>query len=157
MCIRCDNPTMTHEQYLAHLTVLIGRHGWAVQGVERDRAHPPWAYTVGLSGLGKPELVVTGLPLTRAAELLNSVAWHVVHDRAPAAGEQIPLIDGPVIEFVRLAQPDVHLCCAVDLYGPALQGMQVVWADDRGRWPWQVGFRCGRGGQPVLGPREAAA
>jgi hypothetical protein len=49
----------------------------------------------------------------------------------------------------------VHLLRGVDLYGPVVRGMQVVWADDRGRWPWDVGFRSSRGGQPVLGPRTA--
>jgi hypothetical protein len=31
-----------------------------------------------------------------------------------------------------------------------------VYADDRGHWPWETGFRGGRGGQPVLGAREAS-
>lgn len=47
--------------------------GWAIQGVERERDHPPWAYTVGLTEYGLPELVATGLRLPRAAELLNGV------------------------------------------------------------------------------------
>jgi hypothetical protein len=31
--------------------------------------------------------------------------------------------------------------------------LQLVYADDRGHWPWDTGFRGGRGGQPVLGAR----
>jgi hypothetical protein len=58
---------------------LIACHGWAVQGVQRDRIHPPWAYTVGLTSNGRPELVVTGMPLAPAAQLLNDVAAHVLH------------------------------------------------------------------------------
>jgi hypothetical protein len=34
-----------------------------------------------------------------------------------------------------------------------VRGLQMVWADDRDRWPWERGFRGRRGGQPVLGPR----
>jgi hypothetical protein len=30
-----------------------------------------------------------------------------------------------------------------------------VHADDRGHWPWDVGYRGVRGGQPVLGVRAA--
>ena len=119
---------------------------------ERDR--PPWAYTVGLSARVRSELLVTGLPLPRAAALLNIVAAHVVHADEPTPGEQVPLVDGPVVEFVRVARPEVHLLRAVDLYGPSVDALQVVWADDRGRWPWQVGFRGQRGGQPVLGLRH---
>ena len=41
--------------------------GWVVMGVEGDRIHPPWAYTLGLTSYDRPELVVTGLPAPRAA------------------------------------------------------------------------------------------
>ncbi|HEX2291622.1 MAG TPA: DUF4262 domain-containing protein, partial [Pseudonocardiaceae bacterium] len=54
----------------------------AIQGVECDRDHPPWAYTVGLTEYGVPELVATGLRLPRAAELLNGVAAHSLHATA---------------------------------------------------------------------------
>ena len=153
MCMWCDDPTMSPERYLAWLTAVIGEHGWAIQGIERERHRPPWAYTVGLSPHGKPELLVTGLPLRRAADLLNDVAEHVLHADEPAPGEQVPLIGGPVVEYVRIAHPEVHLLRAVDLYGPSVRALQVVWADERGNWPWHVGFRGERGGQPVLGPR----
>ncbi|MGH3926856.1 MAG: DUF4262 domain-containing protein, partial [Pseudonocardiaceae bacterium] len=74
-----------------------------MQGVEGDRIHPPYAYTLGLTECGLPELVVTGLALPRAAALLNSVAEHVVHAEPPTAGERIPLVGGPLIELVELA------------------------------------------------------
>ena len=73
MCWQCDNPGSTRLDYLDHIRELIACHGWAVQGVERERVRPPWAYTVGLTSHGKPELVVTGLPLSRATLLLNDV------------------------------------------------------------------------------------
>src|SRR5450631_2057031 len=74
MCWLCDHPDATPYDYVDHLRTLITRLGWAVQGVERDRIHPPWAYTVGLTPRGLPELVVTGLPLRQATGLLNGVA-----------------------------------------------------------------------------------
>lgn len=153
MCWACDHPGSTRSDYLDHLRSLIGRHGWAVQGVERERMRPPWAYTMGLTAAGKPELVVTGMPLTRAARLLNQVAAHVYHAAPPVPGEQVVLEDGPVLEIVELAVPSAHLTMAVELYGPALQALQLVHADDRGHWPWDRGYRGVRGGQPVLGAR----
>ncbi len=87
MCWICDHPGATHEDYLTHLRGLIDDYGWAVQGVERDRIHPPWAYTAGLTAHGRPELVVTGMPLRRAAGLLNDVAAHVIQ-QIPPAGER---------------------------------------------------------------------
>lgn len=53
MCWECDHPGGTRLDYLKHMRDLIACHGWAVQGVERDRVHPPWAYTVGLTPNGR--------------------------------------------------------------------------------------------------------
>jgi hypothetical protein len=157
MCWACDNPGSTPHDWLDHLRRLITQHGWAVQGVEGDRIHPPWAYTVGLTSYGKPELVVTGRKLPDAARLLNDVATHVMHAEAPRPGEQIPLVGGLLIEIVALPHPEAHLLRAIDLYGDSVRAIQLAWADDRGRWPWERGHRAGRGGQPVLGPRHLPA
>ncbi len=62
MCWMCDHPTATREDYFDQIARLIKDNGWAVQGVERDRLRPPYAYTIGLTAYLKPELVVTGLP-----------------------------------------------------------------------------------------------
>ncbi len=155
MCWQCDHPGSTRLDYLDHVRDLMDRYGWAVQGVERDRIRPPWAYTVGLTSLGRPELVVTGLSISRAGRLLNDVAAHVVHAAAPSPGEQIPLTGGPLIEIVEVARPSVHLAVAMELLGPRLRALQVVHADDRGHWPWDLGYRGVRGGQPVLGVRAS--
>lgn len=156
MCWMCDHPGSTRQDYLDHMRALAARHGWAVVGVERDRIHPPWAYTVGLTAYGKPELVVTGMALTKATCLLNDVAAHLIHASAPAPGEQIPLRGGPLIEIVEIAVPSAHLNIAIELCGPQVRALQVVHADDRGHWPWEVGYRGVRGGQPVLGRRAPA-
>jgi hypothetical protein len=129
--------------------------GFAVQGVEGNRHRSPWAYTVGLTAHGKPELLVTGLSYARSGELLNEVASHVLHAEAPQPGEVVPLHDGPVIEIVEVSEPTVHLAIAVEIFGPEIRALQLVHADDRGHWPWELGFRGGRGGQPVLGVRAS--
>ena len=156
MCWKCDHPNAPDREYLARLETMICCHGWVVQGVERDRVHPPWAYTVGLTLLGRPELVITGLPLTRATRVLNDVAAHLAHAKAPAPGSEVTLIDGPLIELVRVTQPATHLIMAVELYGKGIRALQLVHADDRGRWPWDAWYRGIRGGQPILGIREPA-
>ncbi len=48
MCWLCAHPGATERDYQEHMWSLIAMYGWAVQGVERDGIHPPWAYTVGL-------------------------------------------------------------------------------------------------------------
>jgi hypothetical protein len=155
MCWLCDHPDARWPDYLDYMRDLIDTHGWAVQAVERDGIHPPWAYTVGLTAAGLPELVATGLSARRAHDLLNHVAAHVLHASALAPGEQHALEGGPVIEIVELTEPTAHLVVAVEIYGNGIRAQQLVHADDRGHWPWDVGYRGVRGGQPVLGVRAA--
>jgi Domain of unknown function (DUF4262) len=155
MCWECDHPGSTRLDYLEYMRALIDHHGWTVQGVEHDRIHPPWAYTVGLTPHGRPELVVTGMPLGRATRLLNGVAAHVLHGVAPPPGEQVQLRGGPLIEIVRVAEPTAHLVTAIELYGPAIKALQVVHADKRGHWPWDAEYQGVQGGQPVLGIRAS--
>lgn len=153
MCWACDHPDGTRLDYLNHLRDVIEDCGWAVQGVQRQGIRPPWVYTAGLTAHGKPELVVTGLPLGRAAALVNDVAAHLMHASVPAPGEQVRLRRGPLIEFAQVAVPTAHLSICVELFGPGVRALQVVHADSRGHWPWDRGYRGIRGGQPVLGPR----
>ena len=154
MCWRCDHPLATEADWEAHLWELIDSYGWAVQFVERDRIHPPWAYTVGLTRFGEPELVVTGMNAQPAQSLLNNLAAHVMHAQAPRPGTQMQLVGGPYVEYVELSEPSAHLHTAIALFGPQIRAIQIVHADDRGHWPWHPGFRGVRGGQPVLGPRH---
>ena len=154
MCWQCDHPDRTQLDYLDHMRDLITTFGWVIQGVERFGPHPPWAYTVGLTAHGRPELVATGLPIRPAHDLLNDVASHLLHAAVPRPGAQIPLRGGPVIEIVKVAEPTAHLITAVQIYGPRVRALQLVHADDRGHWPWDTGYRGVRGGQPVLGPRD---
>jgi Domain of unknown function (DUF4262) len=153
MCWKCDDPALTPEEYLARMARLVRKHCWVVQGVRGERGRPPWSYTVGLTSHQRPELITTGLQAARAAALLDGVAAHLVHATAPAPGEQVRLVSGPLVEFVEVDHPEIHLAMARALYGPAVRALQVVWADDRDHWPWDEGFRSRRGGQPVLGRR----
>ncbi|MEQ0561756.1 DUF4262 domain-containing protein [Amycolatopsis sp. NEAU-NG30] len=154
MCWQCDNPGRPQSEYLMMLRDGVADRGWLVQGVEGNGLYPPWAYTIGLSGFGLPELVVTGLPMRAAAELLNGMAGHSLHASPPEPGERIPLRGGPLIEVVPLAEPSVHLVFAVALFGAEIEALQLVHADECGRWPWSADFRDGQGGQPVLGVRH---
>lgn len=133
----------------------IDRCGWMVQAVGGSRLYAPFAYTIGLTGQGLPELVVTGLRTESAATVLNAAAQYCCDALVPLAGETMRVGIGPECEVVALPHPDVHLFTAVDVYGTRVRALQLVWADSRGRYPWEVGHRAGRGGQPVLGPRGA--
>ena len=156
MCWQCDNPGATWHDYLAHLRELLAQHCWVVQGVQRERRRPPYAYTVGLAGHARPELVVTGLAYNQAADILNGIAAQLLQNGPPGPGDLVPLPGGQRAEIVRVAEPSVHLLVAAAVNGPGFSALQLVYADDQGRWPWNPDFRGGRGGQPVLGGRGSA-
>jgi prevent-host-death family protein len=60
------------------------------------------------------------------------------------------LKDGPVIEITEVAEPATYLVNAVELYGARIRALQIVHADDRGHWPWEVGYRGIRGARTML-------
>ncbi|HEY3877405.1 MAG TPA: DUF4262 domain-containing protein [Trebonia sp.] len=156
MCWQCDHPGATWQDYLAYLRELLEEHCWVVQGVQRQRRRPPYAYTIGLAAHECPELVVTGLPYDRAAVLLNDYAGELLRTDPPVPGEVVALPGGPLAEIVRVTEPSVHLAVAAAVNGPEFTALQLVYADERGRWPWDAGFGGGNGGQPVLGGRAPA-
>jgi hypothetical protein len=151
MCWMCDHPNSTRDDYLDELRALIRRYGWAIQYVESDRR--PYAYTVGRTFVGLPELLVTGVPPERAAELLHDFGDALVGALPLTPGERVALSGRDLVELVRVANPDAHMHAAVALYGDEVRAMQLVWSDERGRWPWAPDFNDGRGIQPVLGVR----
>lgn len=117
------------------LQAIISDHRWAIQFVEDARR--PFAYTVGLHGMGQPELLITGVSAQPSARLPNSIAHHVVDgDLALRPGAHIDHQGEFLFEVVEVEHPDVHLKCAVGLFGPRIRAFQLVWADDRHRWPW---------------------
>ncbi|MBM9458650.1 DUF4262 domain-containing protein [Nocardioides sp. zg-536] len=156
MCWHCDNPDKTRADYLDLIVGTIAEHGVFLQHVEKDRWRPPFTYTVGLTMLGHPELLVTGMHQRRAGPCLNRIAHGLRFHAAPdyVAGDLHAWPEHPEIpaqmEVVDVAVPTAHLLMAEEIFGPHIRAVQLVYVDDRGRWPWQVGFR---GDQPVLGPR----
>lgn len=149
MCWDCDHPG---GDFVAEVVEPnIDRYGWHVQGVQGDKRYPPSAYTVGLTLHGLPELVVTGKRLGPAAQLLNELGRQM-HETGPLQHGDALVQEGTALEVVALPHPAAHLFVAVETLGP-VEARQLVWADDRGRWPSETGHRAGRGGQPVLGPR----
>jgi hypothetical protein len=135
---------------------VIAARGWASIGVERSGLHPPVAYSVGLTGQGLPEMVVTGLPIPFATQLLDAVAATVLRAGAPLPGERMMLPSGTPVEIVKVADATARLKVATEIFGPGIQAMQAVHADGRGHWPWDPRYRGIPGGQPILGLRRSA-
>src|SRR5687768_750561 len=79
------------DQEDAHLAQVIRAHRFAVQfvGPGDETDEPPFGYTIGLFGLGHPELVVAGLDSGPTNELLNHAAELVTGGRDLVVGELV--------------------------------------------------------------------
>ncbi|WP_233716164.1 DUF4262 domain-containing protein [Mycolicibacterium vinylchloridicum] len=154
MCWICDHPDRTIADYLDEVRGKIQRRGWTVQYVESPQL--PFAYTIGLTDYGVPELLITNVSPQRALRVLNGSAEHLLRGVQLTAGQQFTLCGCPMLEVVEVEHPDAHMGFAVALYGP-IRALQLVWADGRGRWPWAADFCDRESRQPVLGVRARAA
>lgn len=138
---------MVTDEYLLAVLDKVEEHGWALvhvgegcQCAGRDTDDgPPLTYTVGLTAMDHPELLVHGLPWSEAGPLLNDLG------EAVAAGEM--LFDGEVetcehgdssIMFRDVRDP-VDLVFLGQVY-PEFQALQVIWQDWGQRFPWEPGY-----------------
>lgn len=136
----------------------IAEGRWAVTGVLGDAAHPPLAYTTGLTEHGRPELVMTGLTPRLAGLLLDHAAQTVALDPTFGPGSRVP---ARLRRAVALRAIDVIDAAPMRLtrvvYGLQFEAVQLVWPDDEGHYPWQPGYAIPRQVQPLLGLPAAEA
>jgi hypothetical protein len=150
------------DQEDTRLAQLIRAHRWVLQhvgdGDEPDE--PAFSYTIGLFGLGHPELVVAGATPERAEAILDRVAGLVVGGRDLVAGELLTWTDGAgplVVE--ECPNPGEVLLGANRFYErPAeysVPAFQLTWCHDDGLFPWDAGYGCGPRCQPRPGTWRA--
>ncbi|MGY1857387.1 DUF4262 domain-containing protein [Modestobacter sp. SYSU DS0290] len=140
-------------QVLRDLQAVIDRFGWAVLHGGGSPGEPRWSHTVGLTGLGHPEVIVTGLPFEAGEKYLNLVGEAVRGGARFAPGAATSTItdaDSPVV-FLAVADTG-RLAVAEQLYG-SVEVLQLVWPDSQGTLPWEEGHRNPPTAQPLLGPR----
>lgn len=146
---------MTEDAYLAHIADLIAERGWAVQAVAGDSFDATFSYTVGLTAKGLPELWIATLHPKQAALLLNTLGDKAVAEGALPLG--VPLdIDWSVPVRLRgpVAVDTAEVFVASAVYPDAqVTVVQVLWPDDAGVFPDEVGYNERRYPQRLLGPR----
>src|SRR5689334_16622824 len=123
------------DAYLAECRRVIAEHGWMVQGVfpTEDAPGAPFAYTIGMTVAGLPEMVISGLAANTAGAILNTAA--LLHlDRELRAGQTV---DGAAsVTFRVVAAPTAEVNTARNLYGAAaVSALQLVWPDKDGAYP----------------------
>ncbi len=143
------NPQMQSwlDQEDARTTDVIRKHGWAIEYVmaEPQRQRCSIAYTIGLFGLGHPELVVVGMEPYTTAGVLNEVASRV------RSGQD--LVPGQLLSFAgwfhrvtveTLPNPAQILFAANRFYQrpdeASVPAYQLTYDDLNGRFPWEPGY-----------------
>jgi hypothetical protein len=150
------------DQEDAHLAQVIRGSRWAVQyvGPGEDPDEPAFGYTVGLFGLGHPELVVVGLGPDDAHRLLGAVAGLVADGRDLVPGEFVSPEGWSGRLFVEACpNPGEVLFSANRFYQrPAeysVPAIQLTWTHADGTFPWDPAHPCGPGCQPRPGTWRA--
>jgi len=125
-------------------TETVRRHGWIVQYVVGEEHSPSFAYTVGLFGLGHPELVVFGLDYASATGLLNTLGAKVRENQDIRAG-QILSFDGTDtrVRAEVLPNPEELVFAANRFYQrpdeASVPALQLTW-DIGGAFPDEPGY-----------------
>ena len=122
----------------------IRTHGTHIEYVMGDmrRSQTPFAYTIGLFGMGHPELLVFGLDARTTGLLLNDVA-----DRVRAGSDVVP---GELLEFsgwghrvtVESVPNPGDIAFAANRYYRrpdefSVELLQLTYDDRYGRFPWE--------------------
>lgn len=146
------------EQAGRTLPDVIAEYGWTVVGVEDE---PPFAYTIGLTGSGHPELTVAGLDHRTMTRILNKTAIRATlsplhHGQTLRGvlddGYDVLIVDGPI---PAAQKAPLRPAMAMNYYGrDNVRVQQVVWPDAQHRMPWQDGYDVPDTLQPLLTGRD---
>jgi len=152
MCVQCEAwPVGT---VLASYRNQVREGGWALASVAPTPQRVGYSYTIGLTRHhGHPELLASGLTPGEAGGLLADLAAAVRGGLRLAAGDVLSPDGAHRLQLVRVAEPG-QLAHAQAIYASAagtVPGLQVVWSDRAGHWPWQPGWPGRVSDQPLFG------
>lgn len=152
-----DTPQFTAwlDQEGRHVTEIVRLHGCFIQAIHGDGGLPPFAYTVGLFGLGHPELIVFGLDIDSAGHTLN---WFF--DRIRSGSDLTPgevvRPSGSDTRFLveEFPDPGAAVYSANRFYQRPREASvpvyQLTW-DANGAFPWEFGYPYSAALQPRPG------
>ena len=155
------------DQEDARVADVIRRHGWYIQYVGGgmcsrpgcdggDDEGPAFAYTVGLFGLGHPELLIFGVYPEDALAVLNDLGEQIMAGANLLPGQLITFAHWPhriVAEAV--PNPGDIVFTANRFYQrpdeASVPVLQLSYDDDAGRFPWEEEYS-----DPERQPRPGA-
>ena len=141
---------------------VIRRDGMAIEYVIGDDATrtPSVAYTIGLFGIGHPELVVFGLAPHNAGPVLNDVGARVRAGSVLVPGALVDFDDwAHSVTVEAVPNPGEILFSANAHYGrspfASVPALQLTYDDVDGRFPWDADYRRPQWVQPRPGAFRA--
>lgn len=155
------------DQDDAHITSIVRRFGWYIQYVGGESCAcpkcngtstskddgPPFAYTVGLFGLGHPELLVFGLGPETTTGLLNELGGRIRGGAQLMPGEIITFQQWPHrVVPEQVPNPGEIVFGANHFYQRPAESsvpvLQLSYDDFEGRFPWYPDYSA-----PDMQPR----
>jgi hypothetical protein len=148
------NCVVNSTDLISDLKQIIAEHGWAVRRVVPridDTDALEFAYTIGLTGLGHPEVVIYGLPVDTAHALLNDIGSRVRTGQRFGPGQVvIGLVENDVPIAFLVVQDTADLTAVEQIYG-AVHALQMVWPDRHSHFPWDDAYALAPEIQPLKG------
>ncbi|WIM97239.1 DUF4262 domain-containing protein [Actinoplanes oblitus] len=146
------------SDFFSEQTEIIQQFGWAVVHVLPSDEDPPgavpFAYTVGLTAGGHPELIIAGLPPDLGHQLLNEVAGRVHEEGARFRhGRRVAdlIVDQEVVVLAGSPTAELWPGAALARYGSGrVRLQQLVWPDPEDRFPWQPAYPAEEYRQPLI-------
>lgn len=150
------NPDPARVQaYLGDVASAMAEHGYTLQAVFGSRPGDAFTYTVGLTGVGLPELWLGTLAPEQAGAILRELVDRI-REAHPTGGslEPGPIDAGFTVGF-RLRGPvdpvEAQVGLARQMHPLSeVSVMQVLWPDDAGRFPDEAAYDAGRFPQRLL-------
>lgn len=121
----------------------IEDYGISVQGVfpTKDDDGPLFSYTIGMTLVSKPEIILFDFDLEDACRLLNCV-WDGLEHAELETGKAIDFDGYLSMALFFMDIPDEaakEYACGAYNYFPEAKAVQMILPDVEGRFPWQEG------------------
>ncbi|MGB3772478.1 MAG: DUF4262 domain-containing protein [Rhodococcus sp. (in: high G+C Gram-positive bacteria)] len=130
----------------------IAHHGWAVTAVAGSgHDSPEFAYSTGLTAKRLPELLVYGLPVHLASNLIDDVADHLTAGLAVSPGMTLASASGHEPDIAVIEAIDTSDMWATGALYTDFTALQLVWPDIYGSFPWEPDYSICIHQQPLMG------
>lgn len=120
---------------LRNIQRCIESDGLWIQAVHGDEPETTYGYTVGLSEIGQPELVVTGMGCPSVCNVLEMIAHPVLEHGLRLQAGMVLDLGAPLAGLIEVARPGWWLAIARELSQQPVTALQVALSDEELRLP----------------------